>query len=1355
MRSKRWWAAALSVALLVPMTFVSPAGAADPIVVSSVDFEDGTTGDWTQSGGPTLTVIDDGGNMVLEVANRANDYDGIQSPTGILTPDAEYTFTMRAKLATSGTADMRFVVKPAYTWVGNTTVNGDDWTTVTGTYTAPSDGDPAAMQVYIGTGTHSVDGDTYTYLVDDIVLIQTSEVEPPPPPEVIVAHEDFEDGSYDPWVQSGSPTLTIIDDGGNMVLEVANRSNDYDGIKSPAGLLVADVEYTLSMRVKLATPGTADVRFVTDPNYNWIGNTTVNGDDWTTVTGTYTPSEAVAVFIGTGTHSVDGDTYTYLVDDILITSPPPMGVVLATDFEAGLDGWVARDSQGTPTVAVTTAEAHGGLQAALVSDRTGQGDGIGHDVTGIMIPGVRYQITAWVKMAAGAGSDSIWLSMQRVNDGADSFDTVGQFNDTTDSAWREVTATYMMAEADTAFLYFETSYSTGGNGDFLVDDVTIEALAPPVVQDLTPIKDTVDFNIGVAIDSRETTGSAAELLLRHFDQVTPENHMKPEAWYDADRTFRIHPEATAIMDFAQANGLAVYGHTLVWHSQTPAWFFEAADGTPLTNSAADQEILRQRLEDHIYGIAEALSNEYGLFGSETNPLVAWDVVNEVVSDGATDDGLRRSPWYNVLGEQYIDLAFQYADDAFNNVYADPAADRPVLLAINDYNTEQAGKRDRFHDVTARLIDRGVPIDIVGHQFHLNLSTPVQVLEDAFVAFEDLPVTQVVSELDVTTGTPVTEALLIDQGYYFRDAFRIFRTYTDDLFSVTVWGLTDSRSWRIGSGDPLVFDDDYQAKPAYYGIVDGELPSRQRTAFVFMADGELGLDAPEWDRLPLHLVDTTAAFQLRWTTDTLVAFVEVADATVDASDAAAFLVDGTTYVVNRDGSGDVAATVAETGTGWSIVASLPLPGAAESDLVAFDLQVTDGDTTVGWNEPGAVGTLTLVEALSYTEAIEAAVAPVIDGAVDDVWAGANSVTTDIAVQGTDGASAVVRTLWKDNLLYVLAEVTDATPDISGSDPWIQDSLEIFLDAGNFKNGPYRYDDTQIRINSANETSFGTGDVAFQEARLDSATTMTDTGYIVEASVSLLEYGGLGTFHGLDFQINDGTDGVRTSIRTWADPTGIGYQSTARWGVAQLVAAPLVCDTVIEGFHWGPVIASEGVTCIADGAVVRGAVLVRRGASLVAQGAVVYGPVLVGPGASLVAEGTILRGPVLLGPGASLVAKDARINGSIVASRADSIVLDGATVLGPISIISTDSVVLDGTTVRGPITIIGTTGLLEITDNSVRGTLALMYNNTGDQPIIVSGNYVNGFMVCLMNHPIPTDNGVPNTVTRRVIGQCPGG
>ena len=264
-------------------------------------------------------------------------------------------------------------------------------------------------------------------------------------------------------------------------------------------------------------------------------------------------------------------------------------------------------------------------------------------------------------------------------------------------------------------------------------------------------------------------------------------------------------------------------------------------------------------------------------------------------------------------------------------------------------------------------------------------------------------------------------------------------------------------------------------------------------------------------------------------------------------------------------------------------------------------MADGAVTHGWNEPGAVGTLTLVEPVSYTEAVAAEAVPVVDGGIDAVWSDANSVSTDVLVEGAaDGATADVRTLWHDDTLYVLAEVTDSTPDLSGSDPWVQDSLEIFLDGGNFKNGPYRFDDTQIRINSANAVSFGTGDVAFQQARLDSATTSTPDGYVVEAAISLLEYGGTETFHGLDFQVNDGTDGVRTSIHTWADPTGIGYQTTARWGVVKLVEGGPVCDVTIDGRR-SRLPVTAGTTCVTPGAVVRGVVSVGPGASLYVDGA----------------------------------------------------------------------------------------------------------------------------------------------------------
>jgi endo-1,4-beta-xylanase len=728
--------------------------------------------------------------------------------------------------------------------------------------------------------------------------------------------------------------------------------------------------------------------------------------------------------------------------------------------------------------------------------------------------------------------------------------------------------------------------ATGNTSDFLVDDIVVRVPEPAVIEDLTGIHETVDFPLGVAIDSRETAGSPSELLLRHFDQVTAENHMKPEAWYDAERNFAPHAQADAIMQFAQENELRVYGHVLVWHNQTPAWFFQNAAGEPLTNSPADQQILRDRLRTHIFAIAEYLSNTYGRFGSDTNPLVAWDVVNEVVADsGDFADGLRRSNWYSILGEEYIDLAFQYANEAFNDVYAAAGVTHPVTLFINDYNTEQGGKRARYHALVQRLLARGVPVDGVGHQFHVNLAMPVSALEDAILAFQDLPVTQVVTEFDVPTGTPVSQALLIEQGYYFRDAFDVFREHADDLFAVTVWGLTDGRSWRSGNGAPLIFNDALQAKPAYYGAVGGEeLPARLRTANVFA--GNVPLDdaattSLEWSKLPLHAVEDVAGFQLRWAPDHLTAYVSVTDDDVEAGDAVTFELNGATHVVGRNGSttgGASAAVSARTG-GYAVVAHLPLAGAAQGDTLALDVRATDGGTTAGWNTPGATGTLTLVEELSYLEVTQAQTTPVIDGAVDGTWADAGVVTTAKEISGSGGAIATVRTLWQAQTLYLLAEVADPVVDVSGSDPWTQDSVEIYVDGGNFKNGAYRFDDTQIRINADNVVSFGTGDEAFQASRLVSAATRTSTGYTVEAAISLLEYGGLGTFHGLDFQVNDATGGQRTAIRNWADPTGVGYQTTARWGVGQLVgpagiknlSAPRILGLPYKGL---PVLALPG-------------------------------------------------------------------------------------------------------------------------------------------------------------------------------------
>src|SRR5512147_483603 len=323
--------------------------AAGSTVVSSVNFDDSTTGTWTQSGNPTLGYVDDGqGGKALSIT-RAADYEGIQSPTGLLEAGVVYTFSMRARLPADSavtSTDIRFVVKPNYNWVANTTINAADWTTISGTYTLPDGVDPATAQIYIGSTDQT---GPYTILIDDILITRPAAV-------VTISSVDFDDSTTGTWTQSGGPTLAYVDDGnGGQALSIT-RAADYEGLQSPTGLLEPTVEYTFSMRARLpdgSAVTSTDVRFVVKPNYNWVANTTINATSWTTISGTYTLPDGVdpaaaQIYIGSTDQT---EPYTILIDDILITAPDSSGpgeTVIDTDFENGLDGWVLRQADSTP-----------------------------------------------------------------------------------------------------------------------------------------------------------------------------------------------------------------------------------------------------------------------------------------------------------------------------------------------------------------------------------------------------------------------------------------------------------------------------------------------------------------------------------------------------------------------------------------------------------------------------------------------------------------------------------------------------------------------------------------------------------------------------------------------------------------------------------------------------------------------------------------------------------------------------------------------------------------------------------------------------------------------------------------------
>ncbi|MFH9434636.1 endo-1,4-beta-xylanase [Streptomyces rochei] len=270
----------------------------------------------------------------------------------------------------------------------------------------------------------------------------------------------------------------------------------------------------------------------------------------------------------------------------------------------------------------------------------------------------------------------------------------------------------------------------------------------------------------------------AATLDREFNSATPENEMKWDATEPSRGTFTFSA-ADRVVDHARAQGMDVRGHTLVWHSQLPSWV--GALG------AAD---LRGAMNDHINQV----------MGRYKGQIHSWDVVNEAFQDG--DSGARRSsPFQDKLGDGYIEEAFRTARAA------DPAA----KLCYNDYNTDGVNaKSTAVYTMVKDFKARGVPIDCVGFQGHFNSNSPVPAdLRANLQRFADLGVDVQITELDIEgSGTAQADA-------YARVVDACLAV--DRCTGITVWGVTDKYSWRSG-GTPLLFDGNYDAKPAYDAVL---------------------------------------------------------------------------------------------------------------------------------------------------------------------------------------------------------------------------------------------------------------------------------------------------------------------------------------------------------------------------------------------------------------------------------------------------------------------------------------------------------------------------------------------------------
>ncbi|WP_371238279.1 endo-1,4-beta-xylanase [Streptomyces pimonensis] len=270
----------------------------------------------------------------------------------------------------------------------------------------------------------------------------------------------------------------------------------------------------------------------------------------------------------------------------------------------------------------------------------------------------------------------------------------------------------------------------------------------------------------------------AATLDREFNSVTPENEMKWDAVEPSRGSFGFD-RADRIVDHARSKGMDVRGHTLVWHSQLPGWV-----------SGLGASDLRSAMNNHITQVMTHYKGE----------IHSWDVVNEAFQDG--NSGARRSsPFQDKLGDGFIEEAFRTARAA------DPAA----RLCYNDYNTDGVNaKSNAVYSMVRDFKSRGVPIDCVGFQSHFNPNSPVPSDYRANLQrFADLGVDVQITELDIEGSG---QAQATDYGNVVRACLAVTR-----CTGITVWGIPDKYSWR-SSGTPLLFDDDYNRKPAYDAVL---------------------------------------------------------------------------------------------------------------------------------------------------------------------------------------------------------------------------------------------------------------------------------------------------------------------------------------------------------------------------------------------------------------------------------------------------------------------------------------------------------------------------------------------------------
>lgn len=1007
-------------------------------------------------------------------------------------------------------------------------------------------------------------------------------------PAVILA-SDYEDGTVQGWTKKGDEQLTVtkaVYHGGAYSLYVDGRTKDWEGPNQVlTDHMAPNTAYTVGAWVKSPAPVKFTVHTKIGETEDWKPVAEFNGakwsEEWTYLEGTFITGSNVG-FTEIYAEAAAGNAF--YVDDVKISAAavdiPDGEEGLRTDFEDGtLQGW--KNRIGRESLTVSQEAANTGTHSMLVEERQRSFYGPSLSVKEHLRPGKSYQISMAVRLKEKPEVDQSLQMTVYKKAGSESWNAIDKVSIKADQweQWHLLKGKFQYSDQPSEMnLFVETPYITEDTVDtlsFYVDDVLIEpAPEMSIEQDIPGLKEVFadDFAIGAAAYSWQMEGIYGELLKKHFNSITATYEMKPKFIAPEEGTY-VFDGADKYVNFAQANGMGLRGHALLWHTDAAEWMFTDA-GKP-----ASRELLLERLQSYIETVMQRYKGK----------IYAWDVVNEAIADnGGGPNGMRLTTWYNLIGPDYIEKAFEFAR----------AADPEAKLYYNDYYTEVPEKREHIYQLLKRLKAKNL-IDGVGLQSHHGLYSPsTQEIEKTIQMYSQLGLDIQITELDVDTGispdSPLPAGIAAQQGKRYKDLFELYKKYKDNISSVSIWGVQDEKSYN---NHAMLFDEQLKAKPAYWGAVDpSKLPALHNVALALEGTPKFGEAGKSlWNKtaaVPLEQGSTvTAKVHTLWDPQNLYVKVDVTDPSLNGEDkveifldennskTSAYEPDDRKITLQRSGTGTEGISFVSTGQGggYTIEAKIPLVSVSGSAGLEMGLDIRVSDAGVPeavpayWNDRSRsqdtdtshYGVIRYTAMPNAAESVKGQVK--IDGQMDAEWEKAKPFQVKMSA-APYSTTAEARSLWTEDSLYLILDVKDALLKADAVNPWDQDSVEIFIDE-NFNRTPYyEGDDGQYRININNVASFGGG---ASVSRLTSAVVHTDTGYRVEAKI---DFGTVkatpGSSIGLDIQVNDDQGAGKRSTSKWNDKGEDTWRDTSHFGILSFVSPTAAPEAPPEGMSPSP-------------------------------------------------------------------------------------------------------------------------------------------------------------------------------------------